>query len=203
MPQSSRDEFSSETKRIVANRVNLLCSNPQCCVFTSGPQDDVSKALNIGVAAHIAAASPEGPRYDKSQSSTERASAENAIWLCQNCAKLVDNDPRRFSVEILREWKECAEHQVLASIGKSARPSPTSISDKWVTLAYADKSGITSQLKEQGYKIRWSSAKREAERVDLEEWERVHFREADGTYSYLKVRDATAGGYLILLRKRM
>ena len=51
-------------------------------------------------------------------------SAENAIWLCQNCAKLVDNDPSRFTEYILHEWKHRAEAEALATIGKAKKPSP-------------------------------------------------------------------------------
>jgi hypothetical protein len=38
-----------------------------------------------------------------------RASIDNGLWLCQNCAKLVDNDPLAYSVEILRAWRALAE----------------------------------------------------------------------------------------------
>ena len=88
-----RDDFPEEVKRIVAARVGNQCSNPDCRALTSGPQIDPTKALNVGVAAHITAAAPGGPRYDPSLTPEERRHPDNAIWLCQNCAKLVDNDP--------------------------------------------------------------------------------------------------------------
>lgn len=89
----SRDDFSSATKEMLARRVGHLCSNPGCRQPTSGPQENPAKAINIGVAAHISAAAPGGPRYDPSLSSSERTAGENGIWLCQSCGKLVDNDP--------------------------------------------------------------------------------------------------------------
>jgi hypothetical protein len=61
-----RDEFSTETKDILAKRVGQQCSNPNCRRQTSGPQVHPRKTLNIGVAAHISAAAPGGPRYDES-----------------------------------------------------------------------------------------------------------------------------------------
>jgi hypothetical protein len=70
----------------------------------------------VGVAAHITAASPGGPRYDASLSSADRQSAANGIWLCQKCAKLVDNDPERYTVSVLRLWKEQAEADALAVV---------------------------------------------------------------------------------------
>lgn len=52
----------------------------------------------------------------------ERRHANNGVWLCQNCAKLVDNDPIRFPLTLLREWKAGAEREALSWIGKSAGP---------------------------------------------------------------------------------
>jgi hypothetical protein len=115
-----RDDFTDEVKRITAVRVGNQCSNPLCRALTSGPQVDPSKALNIGVAAHITAASPEGPRYDPALKPEERSHFTNAIWLCQNCAKLVDNDTVRFTEDLLRRWKHEAEAEALSRIGKTA-----------------------------------------------------------------------------------
>jgi hypothetical protein len=39
--------------------------------------------------------------------------------LCQNCAKLIDNDPARFTVEMLRPWKAAAETEAKTRIGKT------------------------------------------------------------------------------------
>ena len=106
----------------VAARVNNRCSNPVCRAPTSGPQVDPAKALNVGVAAHITAASPDGPRYNSGLTSEERKHANNAIWLCQNCGKLIDNDQARFTTEEIRNWKISAEAEALERIGKAVRP---------------------------------------------------------------------------------
>lgn len=115
-----RDDFSIAVKRIVANRVNSRCSNPSCRTITSGPQLDPSKALSIGVAAHITAAASGGPRFDPSLASADRKHATNAIWLCQNCAKLVDNDEKAFPSTLLIDWKNDAEKEILLALGKTA-----------------------------------------------------------------------------------
>jgi hypothetical protein len=114
------DDFSEPVKRALASRVGNLCSNPECRALTSGPQEDPAKVLNIGVAAHITAASPGGPRYDHDLLPEERGGPSNGIWLCQNCAKLVDNDPTRFTVELLCGWKATAEAEAKSRIGKTA-----------------------------------------------------------------------------------
>jgi len=58
-----RDEFPEATKRVVAARVAYRCSNPDCRAPTAGPQLETGKTLNVGVAAHVSAAAPEGPRF--------------------------------------------------------------------------------------------------------------------------------------------
>lgn len=114
------DEFSEPVKRVLATRVGNVCSNPGCRALTSGPQENPAKALNIGVAAHITAASAGGPRYDPRLVPEERSGPSNGIWLCQNCAKLVDNDPARFTIELLQRWKSSAESEARDRIGKTA-----------------------------------------------------------------------------------
>src|ERR1044072_4572109 len=103
----TREEFSAEVRRTIAFRVGSRCS--LCYEATSGPQIDPTKALNLGVAALITAASPGGPRFDPQLTTAQRRHATNAIWLCQKCAKLIDNDPDRFSVAELRRRKNQAE----------------------------------------------------------------------------------------------
>lgn len=114
-----RDDFPEGVKRSLALRVGSRCSRAECGALTSGPQDEPSKAINVGVAAHIAAAAAGGPRYDPFMSAEERTSAANGIWLCQNCAKLVDNDPVRFTIEVLQRWKIEREAEARRAIGLS------------------------------------------------------------------------------------
>ncbi len=105
----TRDSFTQSVKDELAKRVGYVCSNPGCRQHTSGPQKSPRGTVNVGVAAHITAASPSGPRYDPSLSTNERTYGGNGIWLCQNCAKLVDSDQPKYDVEKLHEWKSDAE----------------------------------------------------------------------------------------------
>jgi hypothetical protein len=113
------DDFDNRTKEILARRVGFLCSNPACQKPTSGPQLNPDKALSIGVAAHITAASFGGPRYDQFLTNEERSSMSNGIWLCQNCARLIDSDDIRYTVELLHNWKDSAELRALSKIEDS------------------------------------------------------------------------------------
>jgi hypothetical protein len=115
-----RDEFGYAIKETLAKRVAYRCSKPECRSLTVGPHAQASRVVNVGVAAHILAASPKGPRFDPNQSAEERAAIENAIWLCQTCAKLVDSDVDSFPTTRLRAWKVEAEAEALRSLSGTA-----------------------------------------------------------------------------------
>ena len=110
-------------KEVLAKRVGFRCSNPTCCQLTSGPQVDATKAVNVGVAAHITAASVGGPRYDESLTTDERSHPDNGVWLCQKCGKLVDNDAIRYPEPLLRKWKQQTEEAAIQELesGSSGR----------------------------------------------------------------------------------
>jgi tetratricopeptide (TPR) repeat protein len=118
-----RDDFNARTKETLARRVGYRCSNPDCGKLTSGPHDDPTRFINIGVAAHITAAAEGGPRYDPSLSSEARSSVDNGIWLCQDCAHLIDSDVQRYTVELLREWKRQAEKRAGEEVAGIRYPS--------------------------------------------------------------------------------
>lgn len=134
----ARDDFSAQVKQALQNRVASQCSNPSCRASTAGPQVDAAKALNIGVAAHITAASTDGPRYDAALTTEQRAAPTNGIWLCQNCAKLIDNDPERFSVQVLHAWKTEAEESALNEIGRPTAGVPQATNSRPVVVLEYD-----------------------------------------------------------------
>jgi hypothetical protein len=62
---AGRDEndFPEVTKRVAALRAAYICSFTGCGQLTVGPSDESPSAItNIGVAAHVCAASQKGPR---------------------------------------------------------------------------------------------------------------------------------------------
>ena len=107
----TRDDFSSTVKLIIAQRAGYRCSYPDCSCGTIGPAVDSQKAVNVGEACHICAASPGGPRYDPNMTSEQRMSADNGIWMCRLHAAEIDRDVNRYTVELLRKWKKIAEEK--------------------------------------------------------------------------------------------
>ncbi|MGG1515002.1 hypothetical protein ABE504_06290 [Paenibacillus oryzisoli] len=115
-----RDEFTPKMKDNLSKRVGNRCSNPDCKKPTSGPHSDRNKHINIGVAAHITAASAGGPRYDASLTPEERKSEENGIWLCEACAKLIDSDEMKYTITFIKGWKQRSEEMAIADLESSA-----------------------------------------------------------------------------------
>jgi hypothetical protein len=107
-------EFTEKTKRILAKRVGERCSNPSCRKLTSRPHPMCAdEFINVGEAAHIKAASNDGPRYDDNMTDEDRKNIKNGIWLCQQCHKVVDNkkfsEGKGITAETLLYWKKKAE----------------------------------------------------------------------------------------------
>jgi hypothetical protein len=134
-----RDEFSAAVVDTIGKRVGMRCSNPGCRLPTSGPRDEPTKVINVGVAAHVTAASPGGPRYDLAMTSEQRRSIENGIWLCQTCSKLIDSDVSRYTVAVLQDWKRAAEEAALKAIeSPRAEAAGGGVAARWWTGCLAD-----------------------------------------------------------------
>jgi TIR domain len=108
---NNRVDLWGATRRLVAARAGWRCSLPACRAVTTG---------ETGVLAHIAAATPAGPRYDPSLSEAQRQAPENMIWLCHNCAAIIDRRPTEYSAEALHRAKFFTERNVNEGIGGKA-----------------------------------------------------------------------------------
>lgn len=157
-----RDDFAAAVIEVLAKRVGVRCSNPGCRRPTSGPRTDGAKVVNIGVAAHITAAAPGGPRYDATLAEAARSHPDNGIWMCQNCAKLIDNDPQLFHIEQLRAWKASAEAQALFALTGVPSPEQVAAAGAEVSIQWR-KMVITA--KHHGYRLAAKVANRSAKPI--------------------------------------
>ena len=128
---NNRVNFSSKTIDILAKRVGFLCSNPNCKRHTIGPNANEEKTTSIGVAAHITAAAPLGPRYDANLTPDQRIHIDNGIWLCYNCSTIIDKDSGMYPVELLVQWKSDAEADMSHLDGDQGSYPSNQIQDCW------------------------------------------------------------------------
>lgn len=127
-----RDNFAEPIKRALRERVAYRCSNPECRVPTVGPADGPVGVTRIGDAAHITAASRNGPRYDNSLTPEERKAIDNGIWLCMPCARKIDSQVDAHPVDLLRKWKTDAEVRAALEMGRPL-PSEDSVRSEFVS----------------------------------------------------------------------
>lgn len=117
---SSEDRFKRAVILTLAKRAANRCANPECGALTSGPTDEPLGSVNLGEAAHIYGAHAGSARYDASMASSDRGAITNAIWLCGNCHKKIDDDPSRYPAGLLFEWQREHEKFTSEQVGKTA-----------------------------------------------------------------------------------
>ena len=117
---STEDRFKQSVIAILAKRAANRCASPECGAVTSGPTIEPNGSVNVGEAAHIYGAHPGSARYDEKMASSDRSAITNAIWLCGNCHKKIDDDPSRYPPGLLFEWQREHERQISEQIGKAA-----------------------------------------------------------------------------------
>ena len=66
---------------------------------------------NFGEVAHIIASSEDGPRGSE-ESADLRIEFSNLMLLCQRCHKEIDDDPDRYTAELLHQWKQDHEKRI-------------------------------------------------------------------------------------------
>ena len=105
-----RAEFSAATRKIIAERAGYQCSVLNCGRLTVGPGPGQAQVVSTGMAAHIYAASPGGPRGTGGLSAAERTEPENGIWCCYYHGKAIDSDAgKAISAAQLKAWKRLHE----------------------------------------------------------------------------------------------
>jgi hypothetical protein len=111
MALKKQKDKSRQYKPSTVRRLDTLsgneCSKPNCNKKLIA-EDGISIVSKI---CHIAAASKEGPRFDKTMTDDDRRSFDNLILLCDEHHVIIDNKVNeiKFPVTLLKTWK--AEHE--------------------------------------------------------------------------------------------
>jgi hypothetical protein len=120
--KAKRDDFPTTVVDRLARRASFICSNPSCRSLTiAASEADPDKYVYIGQAAHITSASPGGPRYDASLTPKDRSSIDNGIFLCANCATMIDkNGGEEYPRDLLDAWKSGHERWTHENLNKAS-----------------------------------------------------------------------------------
>jgi hypothetical protein len=114
-------DFSAPIKKDLSERVAYMCCNPYCRKLTIKPNANRHVAVKSGKACHIISASSKGPRGDSSKSNDFIKSFKNGIWLCDKCAREVDDNQSKYTIEELNNWKTEAESYVETLVTQDTR----------------------------------------------------------------------------------
>jgi hypothetical protein len=144
-----RDNFTKQTALEIAKGVTWRCSNPNCGRPTVAANEAQDDTIVIGDAAHICAASPDGPRYDETQTLAQRRAKENGIWLCKVCARVIDRDPAKYTIDVLRTWKRQAQDRALREMLAPRMPAPSGeVARVEALITAANRSGASAGFTE-------------------------------------------------------
>lgn len=139
MAKSARKAPSTQTLRQLYVLSGNLCAKPGCNTVLVNANGTL-----VGEACHIKAECPGGARFDKNLSDDQRRAFENLIFLCNVCHKLVDTEPKKFTVVVLTKWKRDREER-FAAVGDTLRQRYLEISDE------PDAGGVTFPKSLQAY----------------------------------------------------
>lgn len=116
----------------------LLLRSGNRCAFSGCPHRLVADATEsdpgafLAEAAHIVADSRQGPRGRVPLTPEERNQANNLLLLCREHHKLIDSQPRTFSVPVLRQMKIDHEQRMSAATQAPEQPSTLKLSKEVV-----------------------------------------------------------------------
>lgn len=115
--------ISSRVVKMLYAHSGNECANPSCHAKLVYVEDN-AKDEQI---CHIEAASSKGPRYNPNQTEEERNGYDNLILLCHKCHDMIDHNPEKYTVELLKQWKK--EHEDKYINTQKAKVFRTSIPD--------------------------------------------------------------------------
>lgn len=113
--------MGNKDRKILWGRSGNLCAKCRREVVAARTITDAEAV--VGDEAHIAAQSPDGPRYGQLAEGMRVDSYDNLILLCRIDHKIVDDQPKHYTVDVLREMKAKHEQWVRSRLVTAGYPS--------------------------------------------------------------------------------
>jgi len=133
---SAREPTPSTVKRLFAFSKNM-CAFPGC----NTPIVEVSGVVT-GIICHIKARNPGGPRYDRKQIAEERHAFDNLILMCSRHSKIIDSQPKKYTVDLLQEMKELHERDGNIEISPTEATWALKLLDEYRVIYVAPGSSV-------------------------------------------------------------
>ncbi len=124
-----------KTHKMLWGRSGNMCAYPDCkkeLVMDETETDDPSV---IGEEAHIVARKKDGPRGESDLDIEQRDKYDNLILLCSVHHKIIDDQPKHYTVEKLKEFKKTHEEWIKSTL----QIDPQKQRDDEVYSTYLDK----------------------------------------------------------------
>lgn len=117
---SDRQRISDADRRFIIGKSGGRCNKCRVELFV---QNEFGEKARLGDDAHIVACSNYGPRANEQINQLQRNSPNNLILLCKNCHSEIDQQPQKFSEDILLLMREQHYRWVEERLGsKVAKP---------------------------------------------------------------------------------
>lgn len=123
-------DISEREWKLLATASGGYCAFPGCDLNLVEPGTDQDKAAFLGQAAHVIGDSRQGPRGRSEMSEEDRDKHTNLILLCGTHHKLIDDQPRTYSVPVLQQMKRDHEVRMRNRNGRRATTSPPTLKNE-------------------------------------------------------------------------
>jgi len=97
--------ISLKTHKMLWGRSGGRCSIPDCRKILFVDETETDDPSIVGDEAHIVAREQDGPRGDSPLTTEDRDKYDNLILLCKIHHKVIDDQPKAFTVELLHKIK--------------------------------------------------------------------------------------------------
>lgn len=120
----------------------LFAVSGNSCAFPDCQNPIVEESGTVtGEIAHICSASPKGPRYEPSQSETERNGFNNLILLCSRHHTIIDTEVEKYSTSVLASIKAAHELGGTIEIDPASSVVATKLLHQYEHLIILNNSG--------------------------------------------------------------